>query len=447
MLMKKNILLYMVAVAGLVLAGCNKTDAPEGALTMAVKASIGNLTKVTTEGAETTFDKDDQLSLYAWTGSADKVSEALVVNGVVNTFDGKAWIPETQMLWKSVRDEHYFIGISPAHKVVNFAADEYVLNPAEYAANDLLLATSLKGLKAESGPVELEFSHALAKLNVNLKFRSQWAATPEVTSVATTAMDCYKVNYLTKQVTAYGDVAQVQLQALTKTPQTYDLSFSGLQVPQDGVTVITVKIDGKDYIYTAAEPIDLRSGKVTTLGLIVGREELTLDEVSVEDWDNGSEITDLEMEEEGPGITVGQVIGDDGKIYAADKLPGGVTAVAMICYVSGDHVLALALADEGQMNWNTAKTTCAAKTPTVPGGTWKLADQDEWIAMISATGGYAAMREGFSGVGGTNMQADLYWSSTGNSNEAYACSFSTGNWYTPYSVSNRYVRACLELFF
>jgi len=448
MLMKKNILLYMAAVAGLVLAGCNKTEVPEaGSLDMTVKASIGNLTKVTTTGVETTFDKGDSLSLYAWVGGADKVADKLVVNGVVNKFDGKSWIPETQMLWKNVHDNHYFIGISPAHKVVDFEADEFVLNPAEYAANDLLLATRLDGIKAGSGPVELVFSHALAKLNVNLKFRSQWAATPEVTSVATTAMDCYKVNYLTKEVTAYGDNAQVQLQALTTTPETYALSFSGLQVPQNGVTVITVVIGGKNFIYEAAEPIDLRSGKVTTLGLIVGREELTLDEISVEDWDKGSEITDLEMEEEAPAIAVGQLIGNDGKIYVAGKLPGGVTAVAMICYVSGNHVRALALADEGQMDWETAKTICEAKTPTVPGGTWKLADMDEWIFMISATGGYKAMRDGFSDVGGTNMQADQYWSSTGNSNTAYACNFNNGNWYDPYSDSSRYVRACLELFF
>ena len=292
MLMKKNVLLYMVAVAGLVLAGCNKTDAPEaGSLNMTVKASIGDLTKVTTSGVKTTFDKGDSLSLYAWVGGADKVSEPLVVNGVVNKFDGKSWIPETQMLWKNVHDNHYFIGISPAHKVMSFTADEFVLNPAEYAANDLLIANDIKGQKVAQdlvpNPVSLSFSHAMAKLNVHLKFRSQWAVTPEVTSVATTAMDCYKVNYLTKEVTAYGDNAQVQLQALTTTPETYALSFSGLQVPQKGVTVITVVIGGKNFIYEAAEPIVLESGKITNIGLIVGREELFLDKTSVEDWVEG----------------------------------------------------------------------------------------------------------------------------------------------------------------
>ncbi len=70
---------------------------------------------------------------------------------------------------------------------------------------------------------------------------------------------------------------------------------------------------------------------------------------------------------------VGQVIGDDGKNYDYASLPGGVTAVAKICYVSGSNGLALALTDEGQMNWSTAISTCAAHIPAFTGGTWKLA--------------------------------------------------------------------------
>ena len=452
MLMKKNILLYMVAVAGLVLAGCNKTEVPEaGSLNMTVKASIGNLTKVTTTGVETTFDKGDSLSLYAWIGKPDKVADKLVVNGVVNKFDGKSWIPETQMLWKNVHDNHYFIGISPAHKVVDFEADEFVLNPAEYAANDLLLATRLDGIKAGSGPVDLVFSHALAKLNVNLKFRSQWAATPEVTSVATTAMDCYKVNYLTKEVTAYGDNAQVQLQALTTTPQGYALSFSGLQVPQNGVTVITVVIGGKNFIYEAAEPIDLRSGKVTTLGLIVGREELTLDEISVEDWDAvDTGLGDLEMEEESQKLVitepvVGQVIGNDGKNYAYASLPDGVSAIAIINYVSGENGLALALTDEGAMSWFTGSSTCTAHTPAFPNGTWRLPGNTDWENMINGAGGYDALRTSFEGVGGTNLLQATYWSASQNSlTHAYGYDFfykmqsSNNSKYTSFNV-----RACL----
>lgn len=128
--------------------------------------------------------------------------------------------------------------------------------------------------------------------------------------------------------------------------------------------------------------------------------------------------------------TVGQVIGNDGRRYDYASLPSGVTAVAKICYNDGGHCLALALADEGQMDWSTAITTCAAHTPTVPGGTWKLASQDEWDQMIDAARGHAALRDGFSSVGGTNMQSGVYWSSTeGPVNTiAYRYIFSSGDW-------------------
>ena len=143
--------------------------------------------------------------------------------------------------------------------------------------------------------------------------------------------------------------------------------------------------------------------------------------------------------------SVGQVIGSDGKNYAYGSLPTGVTAVAKICYVSGSNGLALALADEGYMNWSTALTTCAAHTAPFTGGTWKLASKDEWDNMISAAGSYTDLRDGFSSVGGTNMQSDdRYWSSTeSDSDRAWVYNFSNGNLgYGPKDF-DYYVRACL----
>ena len=142
---------------------------------------------------------------------------------------------------------------------------------------------------------------------------------------------------------------------------------------------------------------------------------------------------------------VGQIIGDDGKNYNYTSLPGGVTAVAKICYVSGSNGLALALEDEGQMIWSTAITTCAAHTPAFTGGTWKLATKDEWTNMITAAGGYTDLQNGFSSVGGSNLQSDGYWSSTeADSNTAWFYYFDDGNWYDG-DRGNGYirVRACL----
>ena len=142
---------------------------------------------------------------------------------------------------------------------------------------------------------------------------------------------------------------------------------------------------------------------------------------------------------------VGQVIGDDGKNYDYASLPGGVTAVAKICYVSGSNGLALALADEGKMNWSTAISTCAAHTPAFTGGTWKLATKDEWTNMITAAGSYTALRDGFTGVGGSNLLSDVYWSSTeSGSDSAWVYYFDDGDLFDLIKGNgNVRVRACL----
>ena len=147
---------------------------------------------------------------------------------------------------------------------------------------------------------------------------------------------------------------------------------------------------------------------------------------------------------------VGELVGSDGKAYAAadkDNLPSGETAVAMVCSISRGHGLALALADEGQMNCSTAISTCQGKTPTVTGCTWKLATKDEWDNMISGAGGYAALRDGFTSVGGTNLKSNWYWSSTKyNDSYTYEYFFGEGrqsNWSWANKNTSIYVRAAL----
>ena len=68
--------------------------------------------------------------------------------------------------------------------------------------------------------------------------------------------------------------------------------------------------------------------------------------------------------------------------------------------------------------------------------------------MITAAGGYTALRDGFTSVGGSNLQSDdYYWSSTEHEiypDYAWGYSFGYGNWndtYKGYGASR--VRACL----
>ena len=153
---------------------------------------------------------------------------------------------------------------------------------------------------------------------------------------------------------------------------------------------------------------------------------------------------------------VGQVIGSDGKNYAAANVPSGVDKVAMIAYVSGSNGLAIALADESSLNWTTAKSTCEAKTPAFTGGTWKLPTQDEWKNMFKAFGGnnakYTGLNNALAAAGGNGSElqtGDSYWSSSEiDENKAYLLyllsSDGDTDWYDDSDKNIPYrVRACL----
>ena len=151
----------------------------------------------------------------------------------------------------------------------------------------------------------------------------------------------------------------------------------------------------------------------------------------------------------------GKIAGADGNIYGtkAAAEAAGTTAVAKIIYVGSStdnatykHGLALALTDEGYMNWSDAKSTCEGKT-AVSGASWLLPSKAQWTTMIQAAGSYTALRDGFSSVGGTNLQANAYWSSTEYENDSgfawYYYFYYEGYWKDSYKSNNNYVRACL----
>ena len=186
---------------------------------------------------------------------------------------------------------------------------------------------------------------------------------------------------------------------------------------------------------------------------------------------------------------LGSVIGADGKIYlnatAATAASPATTAVAMITYVCSEnaesspynHGLALALSDanDGYFYWKTEQSdaghiwqtdrnnftsesglqynsfTPGHNTDTYPAfkaamannGTtkptncsdWFLPTAYQWNQMIDACknvlgtkNSYEDLRDGFYGVGGTNMVGD-YWSSTEDGkNTAWSYRFNLGYW-------------------
>ena len=103
--------------------------------------------------------------------------------------------------------------------------------------------------------------------------------------------------------------------------------------------------------------------------------------------------------------------------------------------------------ESSTMNWSNAFTACNTTKNTstpVTNATWKLATLEEWKKMIGSAGGYDNLRDGFTSVGGTNMQSDCYWSSTENySARAWYYNFAFDYWNGDDKVNDHYVRSCL----
>ena len=157
------------------------------------------------------------------------------------------------------------------------------------------------------------------------------------------------------------------------------------------------------------------------------------------------------------GTDEGKLICTDGHIHAyGEDAECTKDRVAMIAYVGSstghatyNHGLALALTDESSsgMNWNAANTACTNKntSATVESASWMLPSRTQWETMGATSSTYTTLRNGFTSVGGSNLQSGYYWSSTGvASYYAWSYNFDIGgsqNGSKDYAYLR--VRACL----
>ena len=283
--------LIISALAAVAVMGCNKienTPAPEY-----ITVSTDILSKVSTnaDGSQI-FTAGDKISVYAWTGDAASVPAVRVVDNAINTLstDG-VWTAAPQMLWKNLVDKHYFVGVYPSHAAseADLSAVKVSVDPADQLGSDVLVATELSGKIAENNPVKLNFSHLMAKVSIELSYRNQWGGgAPEVSAVKIKDLvSSATLDLLTKTITA-----DASPKSDTTIPELKENEIYGsVLVPQNGITTIAITIDGSDYIYTHPSAIKFETGKVTTIRLIVGRNQVDLADVTIQDWADGDTIS------------------------------------------------------------------------------------------------------------------------------------------------------------
>lgn len=295
--MKKKTYLFALMAMALTLGSCSDNENGIGGETskyITVSTSIGNMTRVATDAnGGQTFEEGDEISVYAWTGAPTVAPETRerVVNNAINKLTNGSWISTPQMLWKNNSDKHYFIGVYPTAAISDFTASEYKLDVTKQEDSDLLVAVNASGISYnadEQQTVPLAFTHVMSKVIVNLQYRNQFGGKPIVESlVVKNAASDASVNFLTKTVTVATDAARTDISIpVIKENEKYE----SIMIPQSGITKIAVNINGKQYVYTHPTDIKLEGGKYTVVNLIVGRDEITLGNVSIADWGEGENI-------------------------------------------------------------------------------------------------------------------------------------------------------------
>ena len=292
--MKKKTYLFTLMAMALTLGSCSDNENGIGGETskyITVSTSIGNMTRVATdEKGGQTFEEGDEISVYAWTGDATVAPETRerVVNNAINKLTNGSWISNPQMLWKNNRDKHYFIGVYPISAISDLSAGEYTFDVNKQTESDLLVAVNKDGLSYNvdaQQTVPLTFTHVMAKLAVNLTYKNQWGGIPTVEKVVVgNAAKEATINYLTKVVTpsttAKEDFSLPEITENTK--------YVSVIIPQEEVTQLTIVIGGKNFVYDNDTPLKLESGKITTVNLEVGRDEIKLGDVKITNWEDGS---------------------------------------------------------------------------------------------------------------------------------------------------------------
>ena len=364
-----NIKNLLLATTAALLAACS-TDSdvlpPQDLGQIRVTASVGAMTRVAHSGNSTTFETNDRISVYAWLG-ADNNMQRLVVDNSINTLGGDGtWTAEPQMLWADNTSDHYFLGIYPErNRTTDYKADPYTLDFNNQTASDLLVARTTA--KPTGSAVKLEFEHVMAKLVVNLSFRNEWTIAPEVVSVTAVACTEATVNYLENPV----EVTPATGQNLVVIPFTgTSASFAGIMIPgQSGFRTINVTLEnGKVYTYTHPSGIDLQPGRYTTVNLVLGRDNIKLDDagINVSDWENGTSIDGGEATEAYSYDINTKTI----TIYSGEGLK-----VAADVVNSGDTDINITLDNDIDLtgiDWTPIGTESRPYTGTFDGGTYTI---------------------------------------------------------------------------
>lgn len=284
----------MSALMLLTVSSCQSDDKATGDANghlVDIEASIGTATRVTYNGNAAEFADGDCLTLLRLPkdGTPDLGSNSTNEQALFTLANGK-WSSSPLLYWYDEQTEYDFYAIYPA---ITSSDDINDMSLKGNVVSDDIMFANKKNHTYSDGKVSLAFSHAMAKLVVNLKnIANEVNNTGNLTVTVKNAQTHYSMSISDMTISAKGTTSDLQL---TK-QQDGSLTYSLLLPPQNEVTTIVVNDGTRTFTWTNTSALSLVAGKMTTVTLNVGENYVLFGSVSVENW-TPSTISGGEIEE------------------------------------------------------------------------------------------------------------------------------------------------------
>ena len=269
-----------------------------------INATIGNMqTRVAYSGTngETNFVNGDAIKV-------ENLMRTSKNEATYTTTDGTNWTTTDAMVWNSTSKNKF----QAYYPVAEYSSYDMFIIPTDQseatklASADWMTASTGEIDKPGNGVLDLSFQHRLAKVTVNLTFSSQYPEGNQHVSDFT-----FYTNEQTQQAITPLANSETSYTAILRPGEYADESYF-IYLMMDGIEEHDVP--GK----TTTSAINLEAGKHYTFTLKVGKDVVSIDDVTVADWDE--EDIDGGVAEEVPQTYIYDATTNTYKVYQGDYL-------------------------------------------------------------------------------------------------------------------------------
>ena len=269
-----------------------------------INATIGNMqTRVAYSG-------DNGVTNFV-NGDAIKVVNLMRTSkneATYTTTDGTNWTTTDAMVWnsssKNIFQACYPVAVYSSYDTFTIPTDQS--DATKLASADWMTASTGEIDKPGNGVLDLSFQHRLAKVTVNLTFSSQYP----------------KGNQYVSNFTFYTNEATPQaITALANSETSYTAILRPGEYADESYFIYLMMDDIEEHYVlgkTTTSAINLEAGKHYTFTLKVGKDVVSIDDVTVADWDE--EDIDGGVAEEVPQTYIYDATTNTYKVYQGDYL-------------------------------------------------------------------------------------------------------------------------------